>query len=77
VSSFPTILSLLTDAWFHLEQLLDLSNYKPEPADGTVVGWADHKRPKDNKMTEFRVSVKALKEKVIPSASEGVQKEEL
>ncbi|KAG9251743.1 uncharacterized protein F5Z01DRAFT_265041 [Emericellopsis atlantica] len=59
------------------DQLLDLSNYKPEPADGTVVGWADHKRPKDDKTTEFRVSVKALKQKTVPSASEGVKKEEL
>lgn len=56
------------------DQLLDLDSYKPIPADGNVIGWADHKRPQDHK-TEFRVTVQALKEKPAPSAAEGVKEE--
>ena len=52
------------------DQLLDLSNYKPTPASGNVIGWPDHKRPQDH-MTEFRVTVQALREKAAPSVSEG------
>ena len=54
----------------NLDDLLDLSKYKPEPEDGAVVGWPQRKKPK-NKEMEFKVTVQALKSKPAPSASES------
>ena len=57
-----------------LDQLLDLKKDSPEPADGKVIGWADHKIPLDKK-TEFRITVQELKEKATSSGSDGVKED--
>ncbi|KAK0386717.1 hypothetical protein NLU13_6552 [Sarocladium strictum] len=59
----------------------DLSKYKIVPEDGAVVGWVEHKRPKDKEI-EFRIKMRALKAKApeasaAEAASETQVKEEL
>lgn len=39
-----------------------MSRYQIQPADGKVVGWVEHKKPKETEMA-FRVKVRALKAK--------------
>lgn len=62
------------------DDLLDLTKYKPKPQDGAVVGWPEHKKPKENKM-EFKVAVRSLKAKeeatASQSASETATRDEL
>lgn len=58
------------------ERLLNLENYSPEPAGGQVIGWVDHKKPKEH-ITEFRITVQELQDKVTPSSgAEGVSEDD-
>ncbi|KAL2205625.1 hypothetical protein CC79DRAFT_1336127 [Sarocladium strictum] len=52
----------------------DLSKYKIEPEDGAVVGWVEHKKPKEKEI-EFRVKMRALKAKPAEGAGAGGESE--
>jgi hypothetical protein len=47
----------------------DLGRYKVQPEDGAVVGWVEHKKPKEREM-EFRVKLRSLKAKPAASGAE-------
>lgn len=58
------------------DDLLDLTKYKPEVAEGNVVGWAEHKSPGFDNKAEFKVTARALKAKTKSTAEKEAKSAE-